>query len=139
MFLSRGDRDLGVAFQTHPGSQASSRGEEKDCTLLSSRDGYFLEPTEWPKVVKPTVEFGERTQDCSPGHAGKEGPHFAMTGASRGFSRAAAPMSGFSRGTTGSSESLSCSTREVSSPCTWRGGPCYCSRVMAAELGLKKH
>ena len=27
MFLSRGDRDLGVAFQTHPGSQASSRRE----------------------------------------------------------------------------------------------------------------
>ena len=26
-FLSRGDRDLGVAFQTHPGSQASSRRE----------------------------------------------------------------------------------------------------------------
>ena len=24
MFHSRGDRDLGVAFQTHPGSQASS-------------------------------------------------------------------------------------------------------------------
>ena len=27
------------------------------------------------------MEFGERTQDCSPGHAGKEGPHLAMTGA----------------------------------------------------------
>ena len=26
MFHSRGDRDLGVAFQTHPGSQASSPG-----------------------------------------------------------------------------------------------------------------
>ena len=25
MFLSRGDRDFGVALQTHPGSQASSR------------------------------------------------------------------------------------------------------------------
>ena len=49
MFLSRGDRDLEVAFQTHPGSQASSRGEAKDSALLSSRDGYLLEPTEWPK------------------------------------------------------------------------------------------
>ena len=38
------------------------------------------------------MEFREETRDCSPGHAGKEGPHFAMTGASRGFSRAAAPV-----------------------------------------------
>ena len=29
MFLSRGDRDLGVAFQTHLVSQALSRGEAK--------------------------------------------------------------------------------------------------------------
>ena len=28
MFHSRGNRDLGVAFQTHPGSQASSRGKQ---------------------------------------------------------------------------------------------------------------
>ena len=32
------------------------------------------------------VEFGESTRDCSPGHAGKEGPHLAMSGESRGFS-----------------------------------------------------
>ena len=31
------------------------------------------------------MEFGERTQDCSPGHAGKEDPHLAMTGASCWF------------------------------------------------------
>ena len=49
MFLSRGDEDLGVAFQTHPGTQASSRVEAKNSALLSSRDGYLLEPTEWPK------------------------------------------------------------------------------------------
>ena len=29
MFHSRGDRDLGVAFQTHPGSQASSQGKQR--------------------------------------------------------------------------------------------------------------
>ena len=50
MFLSMGDRDLGVAFHTHPGSQASSRGEANDSTLFSSRDRYLLEPTEWPKM-----------------------------------------------------------------------------------------
>ena len=26
------------------------------------------------------VEFGESTRDCSPGDAGKEGPHLAMSG-----------------------------------------------------------
>ena len=25
-------------------------------------------------------QFGERTRDCSPGHAGREGPHLEMTG-----------------------------------------------------------
>ena len=43
----------------------------------------------------------------------------AMTGASHGFSPAAAPVSDFSRGTTGSSESLSCGARDVRSPCVW--------------------
>ena len=49
MFLSRGERDLGVTFQTHPGSQASSRREATHSALLSSRNGYLLEPNEWPK------------------------------------------------------------------------------------------
>ena len=47
------------------------------------------------KGVKPPVEVGERTRDCFPGHAGTEGPRFAMTGASREFSRAAVPVWGF--------------------------------------------
>ena len=34
----------------------------------------------------------QRTRDCSPGHAGKEGPQLARTGASQGFPRAAAPV-----------------------------------------------
>ena len=38
MFLSSGDRDLRVAFKVHPGSQASSRVEAKNSTLLSSGD-----------------------------------------------------------------------------------------------------
>ena len=49
MFVSRGDRDLGVAFLMHPGSQSLSRGEAKDSALLSSCDVYLLEPTEWSK------------------------------------------------------------------------------------------
>ena len=57
-----------------------------------------------------------------PGHAGKEGPQLARTGASQGFPRAAAPVGVFSRGTKRISGSLSCGTREVRSPCAWRGG-----------------
>ena len=38
---SREGRDLGVAFQAPPGSQASSRGEAKDSALLSSRDACY--------------------------------------------------------------------------------------------------
>ena len=53
------------------------------------------------------IVHGERTWDCSPGHAGKDGPHLAMTEGSCGLSRAAAPVWGFTRGTTGSSGSLS--------------------------------
>ena len=37
MFVSRGDRDLGVAFLMHPGSQSLSRGEAKDSRAASSR------------------------------------------------------------------------------------------------------
>ena len=47
------------------------------------------------------MEFGERTQDCSPGHTAKEGPHLVRTGASRGYSRAAAPVWCCSRGIMG--------------------------------------
>ena len=45
----------------------------------------------------------------------------AMTGESRGGSRAAAPGCGFSRGTTARSVSLSWGPRQVGSPCEWRG------------------
>ena len=49
MFLSRGDRDLRFTYQTYPRSQASPRGEAKDCALLSSPDADLLEPTESPQ------------------------------------------------------------------------------------------
>ena len=40
MFLSRGERDLGVAFQTHPGRQASSdlAAAAAADSILKSRD-----------------------------------------------------------------------------------------------------
>ena len=82
--------DLGVAFQTHPGSQASSPGKQR--TPLSSRVAPGISWTQLSglKGVNTPVKFGERTRNCSPGQAGKEVPNLAMTVASRGFSRAAA-------------------------------------------------
>ena len=103
MFLSRGDRDLGVAFQTHLGIQASSQVEAKNSALLSSRDRYLLEPTDWLKGRQASCGVGERTRDCSLDHGGKKGPHHAMMGESRGFSRAVASVWGFSQSTTGNS------------------------------------
>ena len=72
-----------------------------DSALPSSHDGYPLEPKNGLNGVKPPVEFVERTRDCSLGHAEKEGPHLAMTGASRGFSRAEAQVWCFPRGMLG--------------------------------------
>ena len=94
------------------------------------------------KGVKPPEAFGERSRDWSLGHTGDEGPHLSMTGESRGCSRAAAPVCGFSRGTTARSVSLSWGAMEVGSPCEWRGGARHCSRVMVGEsevfLGLRQ-
>ena len=44
MFLSRGDRDLGVAFQTHPGRQAFiSSGSKEPRSALESPEGWYGE------------------------------------------------------------------------------------------------
>ena len=61
--------------------------EEKQRTPLSSRVATCISwsPLSGLKGVRPPVEFGERTPDCSPEHAGKEGPHLTMTGPLVGF------------------------------------------------------
>ena len=41
---------------------------------------YYLGPLDQIKGVQPPLPFGERTRDCSPDHAGKEGPQLARTG-----------------------------------------------------------
>ena len=50
---------------------------------VSSRSGYHREHS-WTQLsglkgVNPPVKFGERTRDCPPGQAGKEGPHLSLT------------------------------------------------------------
>ena len=92
MFVSRGAGISGLLCRCTRG--VSPCLEWKQRTLLSSRiaTGISCSPLSGLKGDKPPVEFGERTRDCSPGHAGKEGPHLAMKGASRVFSRAAVPV-----------------------------------------------
>ena len=57
MFLSRGDRDHGDAFQTHPVSQASARGKQR--ILISSwvAIGISWSPLSGLQGVKPPVEL----------------------------------------------------------------------------------
>ena len=80
----------------------------KPRTPLSSQVAMRISwsPLSGLKGVQLPLPFGERTRDCSAGHAGKEGPQLARTGASQGFPRAAAPVRVFSRGTTKISGSL---------------------------------
>ena len=69
---TREGRDLGVAFQAPPGSQASSRGEAKDSALLSSRD-------EGPETPCFSKRYGKGRRYLSvssakvPTHPGQEG------------------------------------------------------------------
>src|SRR5574337_1259880 len=108
-------------------------------TLLCSRvaTGISWSSLGGLKGVKPPEAFGERSRDWSLGHTGDEGPQVAMTGEARGCSRAAAPVCGFSRGTTARSVSLSWGAREVGSPCKWRGGARLYSQVIVGESGLE--
>ena len=120
-FLSISDSDRRVPEELGQEGKASSPGKQR--TPLSSRVAPGISWTQLSglKGVNPPVKFGERTRDCSPGQAGKEGPHLSLTGASCGFSRTAAPLCVFSRGTMGYSGSLLCGTREVSFPACGEG------------------
>ena len=57
VFLSIGDRDLGVAFMVPLGSQALSRVEAKNSVLLLSATGISWSTQSGLKGVKPPVEF----------------------------------------------------------------------------------
>ena len=72
-------------FSTDPRG-VRPRLEGKPRTPLSSRVATRVSrsPLSGFKGVQPPLPFGERTRDCSPGHAGKEGPQLARTGASQG-------------------------------------------------------
>ena len=87
----------GLHYRLTRGVRPHLQGKQR--TPLSSRAATRISwsPLSGLKGVKPPLQFAERTRDCSPGQTGKEGPHLAMTGASRGFSQGAVPGWGFSR------------------------------------------
>ena len=121
MFLSVGDSDIGVAFQTHPGSQASSQVEATTSILLWSSHGYLWEPTEWPKwshsscgVWKEESGFGSRPWE-------KRRPYLKDDGGVSGFFSRGGPSVGFLTRYDAKLVSLSWGTREVGSLCEWRG------------------
>ena len=56
-FLSISDLQRRVSAELEQGSQALSRVEAKNSALLSSYDGYLLEPIDWPKVSQASCGF----------------------------------------------------------------------------------
>ena len=76
-----------------PRSQASSRGETKDFSLFSSRDGYFLEPTEWTKGNQASSGVWREDSGLHSRTCRKRRPSSHDDGGgSRWFYRAAAPV-----------------------------------------------
>ena len=116
MFLYRGDMDIGVACQTHSGSQASSRVEAKDSPLLSSRDWYLLELTEWPKGNEASCGVCREDSGLLSRPRKKRRPSSPDDeGVSWVFSSCGASV-GFLTRYDGSSGSFSCDTTEGRSP-----------------------
>ena len=78
MFLSRGDRDLGVAFQTHPGRQASiSSGSKEPRSALESRrvslGAHWVDEGEkpWKNVLEDF--YGDFSKELSDAEEGLKG------------------------------------------------------------------
>ena len=138
MFLSRGDRDLGVASQTHLVSQALSRGEAKDSILLSSRDGYLLEPTKWPNGSQASCGVWKEDSGLLSRPCRKRRPSSRDEGGvSWVFSSCSASVGFLMRYYGELREPLMKGAWEVKSLCALRGGARHCSRVMVGVSGLK--
>ena len=125
-FLSSSDRDLGVAFKLHLGSQASSCGKRKNYALLSICDGYLLEPIEWLKGNQASCGVLREDSGLLSRPSKKEGLHLAMTGESRGFFRAAVRCVGF----------LSSYDGELKEPLVWPQGSPVSFRVARGSAVL---
>ena len=120
----KNDRMISVCFQGKPFNIMVIQAYAPTSSAKEAEVEWFYEDlqdvleSESPSVMSDSVRpHGLYNPWNSPGHAGKEGPQLARTGAPQGFPRAAAPVGVFSRGTTRISGSLSCGAREVRSPC----------------------
>ena len=105
--------------------------------VMPSNRLILCQPLLLPPSIFPSVRVFSKDSVLLSMPGSKQVPHLVMTGAYRGFSRAAVPEWGFRRGTMGSSGRLSSGVREVRYPCAWRWGAGLCSRVMVGESGLK--
>ena len=130
-------RDLGVAFQTPTGSQASSRGEAKDSALLSSHDADLLEPTECPKQGQASSSVWREDSGLLSRSCRKRRPSAREDAGVSRVSSSCGAVGVFSRGTTRISGSLSCGAREARSACARRGAAHHCSLVQRGDKGLK--
>ena len=83
MFLSRGNRDIGVAFQSHLVGHASSRVEAKDSTILSSHDApsccafthrVAFEEGSGPRVLLKSGPGTQGRSACGPTHVARLDP-----------------------------------------------------------------
>ena len=120
-----------------PGSQASPRGETKECALLSSPDADLLEPTESPQgnPFYSSVWREDSGLLSRPGR--KRRPSAREDEGVSGVSLSCGAVGVFSRGTTRISGSLSCGAREARSACARRGGAHHCPLVQRGDKGLK--
>ena len=94
-FLSREDRDLRVAVQTPPGSQASPRGQAKYAALLSSRDADLLEPNEWPQGSQAFSSVWREDSGLCSGSGRKRRPSPREDGGFSGVSSSCGARGGF--------------------------------------------
>src|SRR5574338_439570 len=98
MFLSRGDRDLGVAFQTNPGRQAfiSSGSKEARYALESRRVSLGAH---WADSRESSLlrRLARGSESLLPSHGRGSWPRDVLKKGSRGLSRVEAGNPGFLR------------------------------------------
>ena len=136
VFLSSGDWDLGIAFKFHPGSQASSRVEAKNSTLLLSCDGYLLEPIEWPKGSQASCGFLKGDSGLVSRPCRRRRASSCNDGESRGFSQAVAQRVGYLSSYDGELRDPLVLPQGRQSPFKLRGGAGDFSRVTAGHIDL---
>ena len=108
--------ETNVPLQGRLGSWGCIPYSPGESGFLSSSNRYLLDSTAWPKGSQASYGVWRKDSGLLSRPCRKRRPSSRDGGESRGFSRAVAPGWGFPRGTMGSSGSLSCGAREVTSP-----------------------